>query len=201
MLYLIITESYGKGRSAIEIAEAAIKGGVDIVQLREKNKTREEFLGTAEKLLQICRAARVKFIVNDYPLIAKQIDADGVHLGQDDIKKFPVKEARKLLGPGKLIGVSTDSVAQVELLNNEDVDYIAYGPVFPTEVKEKCVGTADVAKVLSMSRKPVVLIGGITLSNVDILLKMGAKSIALIKDILGAEDITSQTKALKGKIG
>ena len=199
-LYLVITEEYGGPRSALEMAGAAIAGGVDIVQMRQKDKSREELLKLGRELFRLCKGNGVTFIVNDDPSMAKEVDADGVHLGQDDILKTPVKEARRILGPSKIIGVSTGSLAQVLEANNEDVDYMGYGPVFKTEIKNRCVGTGDIGRVLSVSKKPVFFIGGITLSNVDELLNKGAKNIALIRGILQADDITSAAKSFRNKL-
>lgn len=140
------------------------------------------------------------FIVNDDPFLAKEVDADGVHLGQDDILKVSVKEARAMLGPGKIIGLSTESCYQAEVANKEDVDYIGYGPVFHTAVKDNCVGTKDVGRALEISRRPVVFIGGITLSNVDELLKKGAKNISVIRAITEADDITLATRDFRSKL-
>ncbi len=106
-LYLVISEEYGNGRSALEIAASAIAGGVDIIQMREKDKPREELVRLGRELSLLCRERGVKFIVNDDPLIAKETDADGVHLGQDDIRRSPIRKVRELLGPDKIIGVST----------------------------------------------------------------------------------------------
>jgi thiamine-phosphate pyrophosphorylase len=199
-LYLVITEEYGNGRSALEIARAAIAGGVDFIQMREKDKPREELLRLGRELSCLCKEKGVKFIVNDDVMLAKEVDADGVHLGQDDIRSMTVKEARRILGPSKIIGVSTESVAQVLAANNEDIDYIGYGPVFSTEIKDKCIGTGDVSNVLSLSKKPVVFIGGITLSNIDELLDKGAKNIALIRGITQANNITSATEGFKKRL-
>ena len=199
-LYLVITEEYGNGRSALEIAGAAIAGDVDVIQMREKNKSRNELVRLGRELSRLCKERGVKFIVNDDPLIAKETDADGVHLGQDDIRRSPIRKARELLGPDKIIGASTGSLAEVVAVNDEDVDYIAYGPVFCTTIKDKCAGTGDVDKVLRISKKPVVFIGGITLSNIDELLKMGAKNIALIRGILRADDIASAAGSFRRKL-
>ena len=199
-LYLVITEEYGNGRSALEIAGAAITGGVNVIQMREKNKSRDELVRLGRELSRLCKERGVKFIVNDDPLIAKETDADGVHLGQEDIRRMSVKEARSILGQDKIIGISTESAAQAAGANNEDVDYIGYGPVFHTEIKDKCAGTGDVDKVLRISKKPVIFIGGITLSNIDELLKMGAKNIALIRGILRADDIASAARSFRRKL-
>jgi thiamine-phosphate pyrophosphorylase len=199
-LYLVITEEYGNGRSALEIAGAAIRGGVDIIQMREKNKPRAELVRLGKELSCLCKEKGVIFIVNDDPSIAKEVDADGVHLGQDDILRSPIDQTRELLGPDKMIGVSTESVSQVEAVNDEDIDYIAYGPVFCTTIKDKCAGTGDVERVLKTARKAVFFIGGITLSNIDELLGKGAKNISLIRGITESSDIASAAGSFKKKI-
>ena len=137
-LYLIITEEYGRGRRAYEIAEAAIKGGIDIIQMREKKKTAAQLVELGKKLSNLCKQNRVTFIVNDDHMLAKEVDADGVHLGQEDIKKHSIEAARSTLGRGKVIGISTHSIETFKKACAEDADYIAYGPVFPTEIKDNC---------------------------------------------------------------
>lgn len=197
---MVISEEYGRGRSALEIAEAAIKGGVDIIQMREKNKGCPESIDLGKRLSAFCRESKVIFIVNDDPMIAKEADADGVHLGQEDSNIYPIDAARKILGGDKIIGLSTHSLDTFKKANKEDVDYIAFGPVFPTEIKDRCVGTEDVKKILDMALKPVFFIGGIGLANVNELLDKGAKNIALIRDVLMADDITGRTRAIKKKL-
>ena len=199
-LYLIITEEYGRGRSALEIARAAIAGGVDIIQMREKNKPRPELIELGKKLSDLCRDNGVIFIVNDDPEIAKETGADGVHLGQEDIKKHSVETARKILGRGKVIGISTHSVETFKKACTEDVDYIAYGPVFPTEIKDNCAGTEDIGRIMGMTKKPVVFIGGINLENIDRLLEKGAEKISLIRAITEADDVASAARSFKNKL-
>lgn len=204
-LYLVITEEYGRGRSAPEIAKAAIAGGVDIIQMREKNKPREELLRLGRELAAICREGRgekgnVIFIVNDDPELAKETGADGVHLGQEDLRLCAVARARDILGSDKIIGLSTGSAEEVKRANHEDVDYIAFGPVFETKIKEGCAGTEEVEEVLGLSQKKVFFIGGIALSNLDGLLAKGARNISLIREICGSDDITGRTKKLKAKL-
>lgn len=199
-LYLIITEEYGKGRGAVEIAKEAIAAGVDIIQMREKNKTRAELLSLGKELSALCRSKGVTFIVNDDPIIAKEVSADGVHLGQEDIINTPVSKARTILGPDKIIGLSTGSLSQVMAANKEDIDYIAYGPVFHTEIKDKCVGTNSIGMVLKAAAKPVIFIGGINMSNIDELLTRGVKNISLIRGILQAEDIKTATRNFRKRI-
>lgn len=199
-LYLVISEEYGKHRSALDIAGAAIRGGVDIIQLREKKMMRDELISIGNKLSRLCRENKVIFIINDDPLLAKEVNADGVHLGQEDALKYPIKETRKILGNDKIIGISTHSIDQFIQASQKDYDYIAFGPIFPTKTKDYFLGTADIKEVIGISRRPVFFIGGINLSNMDEILKEGARNIALIRGITEAEDITLRTRGFKNKL-
>jgi len=196
-LYLVITEEYAKAKGAFEVAETAIAGGADIIQMREKNKPREELMGLGSRLARLCGDKGVIFIVNNDPFIAKASGADGLHLGQEDMQKFPVKEARKIVGSDKIIGVSTHSIEQFIRANDGDADYIAFGPIFETKTKAYHIGAENVGEVVRMAKKPVFFIGGINLSNIRDLLNRGAGRIALIRGITEAEDITLRTKEFK----
>ncbi len=199
-LYLVISEECGRGRSAVEITAHAISGGVDIIQMREKNRPREALVRLGAELSRLCKKNDVTFIINDDPLLAKEAGADGVHLGQEDMEKYPIKEARKIVGPDNIIGVSTHSLDQFEKVSCQDVDYIAFGPVFYTKTKDYFIGTGDIKNVLKIARRPVFFIGGINLSNIDTLLAKGAKNIALIRGITESGDIASRVKELKEKL-
>jgi thiamine-phosphate pyrophosphorylase len=199
-LYLVITEEYGSGLSSVEIAERAIKGGVDVIQMREKNKRAEELIAPGRALAGICKDSGVTFIVNDDPLLARDLDADGVHLGQEDLKLFPAEKVRNIMGRERIIGVSTHSLSQFEDANEKDFDYIAYGPIFETKTKDYFLGTGDIGYVLKIAKRPVFFIGGINLSNIEEVLGRGARNIALIRGITEAEDIAARTKEFKSKL-
>jgi len=199
-LYLVISEECGSGRSAIDIAKMAIAGGVDIIQMREKNKAGEELAVLGRRLSAACKKSGVLFIVNDDPVLAAGLGADGVHLGQEDMKKYPLTKARSVIGEDKIIGVSTHSFEEFKIANEEDCDYIAFGPVFPTKTKDYFIGTEAVKDVSGIARKPVFFIGGIGLSNIDGLLMKGARNIALIRGITEAEDIAAMTARFKEKL-
>lgn len=199
-LYLVISEEYGSGRSAIEIAEYAIKGGVDVIQMREKNRSREDLIGLGRGLSRLCKDKDVTFIVNDDPMLAKEVDADGVHLGQEDIKLFSLDMSRCLLGRKKIVGISTHSVEQFEDANEKDFDYVAFGPIFETKTKDYFIGTEGITRVLNIAKKPVFFIGGIDLVNISNCLNSGAKNIALIRGITEADDIAKRTKEFKKAI-
>jgi len=121
-LYLVITEECGKGRSALEIAKRAIAGGVDMIQMREKDKEENALIELGRELAGLCRENNVIFIVNDNPVAAKAANAHGVHLGQEDLHRYPVSVARNIMGEDKIIGVSTHSFEQFAAANEEDID-------------------------------------------------------------------------------
>ncbi len=200
-LYLVISQKWGLGRSAWEIAKLAISAGVDIIQMREKTMARGELVTLGGKLAKLCREKQVRFIVNDDPRIARECNADGVHLGQVDLRAWGIAEAREIVGRNKIIGVSTHSLSELKEANAQrNIDYIAYGPVFPTKTKNYFLGTEDIKEVLNIASKPVFFIGGINLANLDKLLEKGAKNIALIRDIIQAEDIAQRAKSFKDRL-
>ena len=199
-LYLVISEEYGCGRNPIEIAKNAIKGGVDMIQMREKHKPTAELVQLGKKLSNLCRGNGVIFIVNDDPMLAAEIGADGVHLGQEDMRIFSFDVARRIMGEDKIIGISTHSIEQFSEANEKGFDYIAFGPVFETKTKDYFLGAADIDKVINAARKPVFFIGGINFLNIDGILSKGAKNIALIRGILEAEDILRETVKYKNKL-
>ena len=199
-LYLVLSEECGRGRPAIELARLAISGGIDMLQMREKERPCSELIKLGHELCGICKEKKVNFIVNDDPILAKELNADGVHLGQEDVKKHGLTNTRKLLGPDKIIGISTHSLDQFKKANEQDFDYIAFGPIFPTKTKDYFIGTSDVNNILNIAKKPTVFIGGVNIDNVDALLDMGAKNIALIRAILEADDVTAATSIFKEKI-
>ena len=199
-LYFVLTSSYNLAVTTVEIAKNAILGGIDILQMREKNLSETKLIDTGKELAMLCKKNDVVFIVNDSPIIAKQVNADGVHLGQEDLHKFPLTKTRQILGQDKIIGLSTHSMEQFEIANESDLDYIAFGPIFPTKTKNYFIGTEDVEKVLTIAKKPIVFIGGINFSNIDILLNKGAKNIAVISAIINSANMTRTARQLKSKI-
>ncbi|MBU4134084.1 thiamine phosphate synthase, partial [bacterium] len=142
--YFVTGGEYSNGRTVAEVAAQAIDGGIDILQMREKNMSCRELAEVGKKLSLICRKKKVTFIVNDDPYLAKDVSSDGVHLGQEDVGKYPIEKTRDILGEGKIIGLSTHSLEQVEKANCLDVDYIGFGPIFPTMTKDYAIGTKDI---------------------------------------------------------
>ncbi len=199
-LYLVLSSEYANGRPVLDIARQAVAAGVDILQMREKAMPEKDLITLGKSLLSLCRECNIPFIVNDDPCLAKRLDADGLHLGQEDIKRYPLLSTRNIIGPGKAIGISTHSIEELKQANAEEFDYIAFGPIFPTRTKDYFIGTADVDEVLRIANKPVVFIGGINPENVDSLLNRGAKNIAVIRAITGSDNVTAAAESLKYKI-
>ncbi|MBI4825868.1 MAG: thiamine phosphate synthase [Nitrospirae bacterium] len=166
-----------------EIAKTALSAGVRVIQLREKRLSKKEIFSEAVSIRTLTRSYNATFIINDYIDMALAVDADGVHLGQDDM---PVKEARKILGKRKIIGISTHSVKQALKAQEEGADYIGFGPVFHTSTKD--AGRPKGLKMLEDVRRnvsiPIAAIGGITPDTAAKLLSSGADAVAVGSAIL-----------------
>jgi len=192
IIYPIIDGSIVTLDNIGKTAEAIIDGGAKILQLRAKSLSSKEFLETARIIRKITKDKGTVFIVNDRVDIALLTDADGVHLGQGDL---PVKEARRLLGNNKIIGYSTHNLREALEAVRLPVDYISFGPIFPTKTKEDAQ-TPKGLKLLSEVRKavviPIVAIGGITETNMFHVLKEGVESVAMISEILTVKDISQK---------
>ena len=196
IIYPIIDSSIVTLDNIGKTAEAIIDGGAKILQLRAKSLSSKEFLETALIIRKITKDKGTVFIVNDRVDIALLTDADGVHLGQGDL---PVKEARRLLGNNKIIGYSTHNLREALEAVRLPVDYISFGPIFPTKTKED-TQTPKGLKGLSEVRKaveiPIVAIGGITETNMAHVLKEGVESVAMISEILTSLDISKKLNRL-----
>ena len=193
-LYGITAENFSKGRSNYEIVTEMIKSGIKIIQYREKFKSLREKLEEAKILCELCKKNNVLFIVNDHVDIALMVDADGVHVGQEDM---PVSEIRKILGANKIIGLSTHSVEDADKAVLQDVDYIGVGPIFPTTTKDRtAVGIEYMEYVEKNINLPYIAIGGIKESNLSQVVEKGAKRIALVSEIVGADDIVEKVDSL-----
>ncbi|MEF2247560.1 thiamine phosphate synthase [Paenibacillus sp. IITD108] len=182
-LYAITSgEAHKDGRTMLQVMEQAIKGGADIVQLRNKSGDKELILQQAKALRTLTRSYRVPFIVNDDPHMAKLAEADGVHLGQEDM---PIDQARVLLGSDAIVGISTHSLQQALAAEQAGADYIGVGPVFetPTKPGRPAVSTRLIEEVASSIRIPFVAIGGITLANAAEVLAAGAARLCAVRAI------------------
>ena len=193
-LYGITAENFSKGRSNYEIVTEMIKSGIKIIQYREKFKSLREKLEEAKILCELCKKNNVLFIVNDHVDIALMVDADGVHVGQEDM---PVSEIRKILGANKIIGLSTHSVEDADKAVLQDVDYIGVGPIFPTTTKDRtAVGIEYMEYVEKNINLPYIAIGGIKESNLSQVVEKGAKRIALVSEIVGSDENIKKVDSL-----
>ncbi|MBP1992177.1 thiamine phosphate synthase [Paenibacillus eucommiae] len=198
-LYAITGEQFHPGRDLIEVMEEAILGGVDIIQLRDKSGNKQEILRKAHALRELTRKHGVTFIVNDHIDIALEADADGIHLGQDDL---PLAEARKLVG-NKIIGISTHAIHEALQAEKDGADYIGVGPVYATKSKVDVVdpvGVGYVREVAAQVRLPFVAIGGIKLHNVEEVLEAGATWICAISEIVGSDDVRGTCETFISKL-
>ncbi|HAK89826.1 MAG: thiamine-phosphate diphosphorylase [Nitrospirae bacterium GWC2_46_6] len=161
---------------------AVLKAGIRWIQYREKNKTRREMFDDARKLRELTRKFDACFIVNDYADIALAVDADGVHLGQDDL---PVKETRKIMG-NRIIGISTHNIKEALNAEKEGADYIGFGSIFPTATKEDVIlqGLNALVKIKQSVKIPVIAIGGITADNVKPVFETGCAGVAVSSGLL-----------------
>ncbi len=187
-LYLV-TDRLLAGDRPLEIVVAeAIRGGVTMVQVREKHCTTREFLQIAENIHNVCREHGVPMIVNDRVDIALAVDAEGVHLGQNDM---PVSAARRILGRKKIIGLSVESIADALVAEREDVDYLGVSPIFFTPTKtdlQQELGIDGLKKIKSFSRHPLVAIGGLNAGNAADVMAAGADGLAVVSAICAAQD-------------
>lgn len=198
-LYLVTDSDILEGRDFYKCIEDAIKAGVTMVQLREKNVDGKEFLEKAKKLRELTKKHNVSFIINDRVDIAQLVDADGVHVGQSDIDALSV---RKLIGEDKIIGVSARSVEEAKVAKEMGADYLGIGAMFSTSTKldAKDVSFNTLNDMKNAVDLPFVLIGGISLDNVSELKKFNPDGYALVSGILGAEDIEKRVKEWIEKI-
>jgi thiamine-phosphate pyrophosphorylase len=200
-IYGITAEKFSCGRSNIEVVEAMIRGGVRVVQYREKHKEKSirEMFEECLAIREITRKNGVLFIVNDFVDIALLSDADGVHVGQDDL---PISEVRRLVGH-RIVGVSTHSPEQAKKAVDDGADYIGVGPIFETQTKDDVcapVGFSYLEHVAANVPIPFVAIGGIKAHNIHEVTSRGAKTVCMVTEIVGAEDIEETARKLGEKL-
>ena len=196
-IYGLTAEIYSNGRSNVEVVKEMIKAGIKIIQYREKeeDKSKKEMLLECLEIRKLTKENEVTFIVNDHLDIAILCKADGMHLGQDDLS---VQDIKKING-NLIIGVSTHSPEQANKAISDGADYIGVGPIFSTKTKKNvcdAVGLEYLKYIVKNTEIPFVAIGGIKESNIDQVLEKGAKSIALVTEIVGAEDIQGKIKRI-----
>jgi len=193
-LYAIIDPAQLGHLTPAAATDILLAAGVQLIQYRDKRATSGELLQTSRQIASLVRQAQGVFIVNDRADVARIADADGVHLGQDDL---PVELARHVLSAGKWVGYSTHVLAQVIVAEKTSADYIAFGPVFPTQSKENpdpVVGLHGLREARQATRKPLVAIGGVTAENARAAIEAGADSVAVISDLLKASDIGQRAR-------
>lgn len=195
LLYGITDRYWLNGRNLADDVELTLKGGTTMLQLREKDLDEENFRKEAIELKELCKRYNVPFIINDNVQLAKEIDADGIHVGQNDMA---AQDVRAIIGPGKILGVSTQTVEEAILAEKMGADYLGVGAVFPTGSKDDCwVLTHELCReICSAVKIPVVAIGGIKKENVEKLYGLGFAGISVISAIFAQKDIEKATQEL-----
>jgi thiamine-phosphate pyrophosphorylase len=196
-LYIITDEMIGGGRSPAEIAQRAIAGGADVIQLRDKTCSPLALLRTARYLRTITRKSGTLFIINDRLDVAIACGADGVHLGHDDM---PISTARQLAPPGFLIGVSVGTVGEAVQAEREGADYLALSPIFSTASKDDAGPGRGLDRLREIRRAvsiPLIAIGGINRQNAGDVIAAGADGIAVISAVVASPDIMAAARELK----
>ena len=195
-LYAVTDRAWVGRQTLPQQVEAALKGGATMIQLREKQLDDAALLAEAREICALCKAYHVPFILNDNVPLAKLCDADGVHVGQEDLA---AAEARRLLGPGKIVGVSAHNVAEAQKALADGADYLGCGAMFTTHTKKNDhdITRELLTEVCASVPIPVVAIGGIHKDNLLTLAGTGIAGVALVTAIFGAEDIAKECTELR----
>jgi thiamine-phosphate pyrophosphorylase len=187
-VYLVTDRGLSRGRSTLEVVQASVYGGVSVVQLREKDLPTRRFYEEGLKIREFLKSHGVPLIINDRIDLALALDADGVHVGQDDM---PVRIARRILGPDKILGLSLNEPEQIDRAALEHADYLAVSPVFHTATKEDITspwGLEGVSEARLRTELPLVGIGSMNHENARAVIKAGADCIAVVSAIVSADD-------------
>lgn len=202
-LYLVTDRSLSLGRPIEDVISAAIRGGVTIVQLREKDCSTREYIKLAKRVKSILKPFNIPLIINDRVDVALVAGADGVHVGQSDI---PYKDARRLLGPDAIVGLSVETLEQALEAEELDADYLGVSAIFATPTKTNISniwGIEGLRKLRSHSRHILVGIGGINTTNAESVMKAGADGLAVVSAICSApdpEEISRQLRSIVDKV-
>jgi thiamine-phosphate pyrophosphorylase len=199
-LYLVTDRSLSLGRSNLEIIQAAVEGGVTLVQLREKEATTREFYEEGLKIRAYLEAKDIPLIINDRIDIALAFDAEGVHLGQEDM---PIDVARKILGPKKIIGASVFTLKEAKIAEAMGADYLGLSPIFVTETKPELsqqIGIEGIPPLKEAVQIPVVGIGSMSESNAYEAVKAGLDGVAVVSAICSREDPRAAAAAIKKEV-
>ncbi|HXH49405.1 MAG TPA: thiamine phosphate synthase [Terriglobia bacterium] len=200
-LYAIIDPVQARDLEPVVVADLLLSAGVRLIQYRGKQDNSRCMFEASCAIAERVRQAVGIFIVNDRADVARLSGADGVHVGQEDLR---VEQARQILLPSQCVGISTHTRAQFEEAETTSADYIAFGPIFPTGSKERpdpVVGLEKLREMRGLTRKPLVAIGGITLDNAASVIEAGADSVAVIHDLLAAKDIGAQARKFLRTLG
>jgi thiamine-phosphate pyrophosphorylase len=201
----VLTDRHAAGeRALIDVVRAAVRGGATVVQLRDKGSSTRDTIELGRALIAIARPAGVPLIVNDRADVALAIDADGVHVGQEDM---PAPLARQIIGPERILGVSAGTIEEARQAEGEGADYLGVGDVYGTPTKADAgtpIGLSGLAEISRAVSIPVVAIGGITLANAAATIQAGAAGVAVISAVIGAPDPEQAArqllKAITGQI-
>lgn len=200
-LYGIVDFGYVAEDDVEKVTAALLSGGADVIQLRAKGVPLETIAAAARRIIPLCKTAGVPFILNDYPELAVELGADGVHIGQDD---GSICDIRSRIADGMIVGRSTHSLAQARQALADGADYIGFGPVFPTPTKagRPAIGLDDIAEMEREvgSQIPAFCIGGIKPDNLSEVLAAGARRCVIVSHLLTAPDISMATRAIKSSI-
>lgn len=197
-LYLITEEQLSGGRSTLEVVKEAVKGGVDVVQLRDKNMTLRERYSLGREIRKITKKLNVDFIVNDRVDLAAVLDADGVHLGQDDL---PYEQARRILGADKIIGITAIKMKDIMKAEKDGADYLGIGSVYKTDSKKVSeekdgIGIQGIKNIKKITSLPLIAVGGLNSKNAAEVVRAGADAISVISALTRAENVKNSAKNL-----
>ena len=198
-LYLVTNRYQDSLKSFLEKVETACRSGVTIVQLREKNLTTNQYYQLAKEVKEITDAYQVPLIIDDRLDVCLAVDAAGLHIGDDEL---PVSVARQVLGPDKILGVTAKTVKRALEAEEGGADYLGTGAIFPTTTKENAPITliSTLKTICQRVAIPVVAIGGLTSENIDQLIGTGIAGVAVVRDLMQAEDIEKKTQAFLTKL-
>ncbi len=198
-LYLVTNRYQDSLESFLEKIETACRSGVTIVQLREKNLTTNQYYQLAKEVKEITDAYQVPLIIDDRLDVCLAVDAAGLHIGDDEL---PVSVARQVLGPEKILGVTAKTVKRALEAEESGADYLGTGAIFPTTTKENVPITliSTLKTICQRVAIPVVAIGGLTSENIDQLIGTGIAGVAVVRDLMQAEDIEEKTQAFLTKL-
>ena len=198
-LYLVTNRYQDSVESFLEKVETACRSGVTIIQLREKNLTTNQYYQLAKKVKEITDAYQVPLIIDDRLDVCLAVDAAGLHIGDDEL---PVSVARQVLGPEKILGVTAKTVKRALEAEEGGADYLGTGAIFPTTTKENAPITliSTLKTICQRVTIPVVAIGGLTSENIDQLIGTGIAGVAVVRDLMQAEDIEAKTQAFLTKL-